>query len=107
MRQAPYLQPKVDELCELGGAGFSCLAHAKRFAVQDAGGGDWQSCRLLSLEGVIGYNHRGSTYYCPVQVYVQLSHPERRPTAYVRPTAGECNAVEWGGVSTTRVGPQI
>ncbi|KAA0161148.1 hypothetical protein FNF31_03989 [Cafeteria roenbergensis] len=68
MRQAPYLIPKQDEL------------------FQEVSPGDWQPCKLLSLEGVLAYSHSSSVYYCPIQMYVQTKHPRSKPTVYVRPT---------------------
>lgn len=56
------------------------------FAVQEVSPGDWQPCKLLSLEGVLAYSHSSSVYYCPIQMYVQTKHPRSKPTVYVRPT---------------------
>lgn len=55
-------------------------------AVQEVSPGDWQPCKLLSLEGVLAYSHSSSVYYCPIQMYVQTKHPRSKPTVYVRPT---------------------
>ncbi|XP_078583869.1 uncharacterized protein LOC144866383 [Branchiostoma floridae x Branchiostoma japonicum] len=42
---------------------------------------------LLTLEGTIPVNHRGSTYNIPVCMYLMETHPLNPPLCYVRPTA--------------------
>ena len=72
--------------CAASSSAVVSSARCRLLAVQEVSPGDWQPCKLLSLEGVLAYSHTGSVYYCPIQMYVQTKHPHTKPTVYVRPT---------------------
>lgn len=48
---------------------------------------DGRAERLLSLTGVIPVSLRGTTYHCPLVLYLPLDYPAKPPIVQVLPTA--------------------